>query len=136
MRGLESFPDFDVRGPRRYRDQIVAVRQSRSHDRLGFEERIQSERAELAPDARLLVAPEWRQRVAWSYYIENDDASALAMANTVRDGGSGAWVGEGDWAAGLAAWRLGDCAGAADAFRRAAGSAQPCRGWTPLWSTA
>ncbi|TCJ37426.1 lytic transglycosylase domain-containing protein [Parafrankia sp. BMG5.11] len=67
---------------------------------------------------------EWRQRVAWSYYIENDDASALAMANTVRDGGSGAWVGEGDWAAGLAAWRLGDCAGAADAFRRAAGSAQ------------
>ena len=67
---------------------------------------------------------EWRQRVAWSYYIENQDAAALAMANTVRDGGSGAWVGEGDWAAGLAAWRLNDCAGAADAFQRAAGSAQ------------
>jgi soluble lytic murein transglycosylase-like protein len=67
---------------------------------------------------------EWRQRVAWSYYIENQDAAALAMANTVRDGGSGAWVGEGDWAAGLAAWRLNDCAGAADAFGRAATSAQ------------
>jgi soluble lytic murein transglycosylase-like protein len=67
---------------------------------------------------------EWRQRVAWSYYIENQDAAALAMANTVRDGGSGAWVGEGDWAAGLAAWRLNDCAAAADAFQRAAGSAQ------------
>jgi soluble lytic murein transglycosylase-like protein len=67
---------------------------------------------------------EWRQRVAWSYYIENQDAAALAMARTVREGGSGAWVGEGDWAAGLAAWRLGDCDGAADAFQRAAGSAQ------------
>ncbi len=67
---------------------------------------------------------EWRQRVAWSYYIENQDAAALAMANTVRDGGSGAWVGEGDWAAGLAAWRLNDCAGAADAFGRTAASAQ------------
>jgi soluble lytic murein transglycosylase len=66
---------------------------------------------------------EWRQRVAWSYYIENHDAPALALANTVRDGGSGAWVAEADWTAGLAAWRLGDCAGAADGFQRAAGSA-------------
>jgi len=63
---------------------------------------------------------EWRQRVAWSYYIENQDAAALALANTVRDGGSGAWVGEGEWTAGLAAWRLGDCAGAAEAFQRTA----------------
>lgn len=67
---------------------------------------------------------EWRQRVAWSYYIENQDAAALAVANTVRDGGGGAWIGEGDWTAGLAAWRLDDCAGAADAFQRVAGSAQ------------
>lgn len=67
---------------------------------------------------------EWRQRVAWSYYIENQDAAALAMARSVRDGGSGAWVGEGDWAAGLAAWRLGDCAAAAEEFQQAARSAQ------------
>ncbi|MFA9201577.1 MAG: transglycosylase SLT domain-containing protein [Cypionkella sp.] len=67
---------------------------------------------------------EWRQRVAWSYYIENQDAAALALANTVREGGSGAWVGEGDWTAGLAAWRLDDCAGAAEAFQRTALSAQ------------
>lgn len=66
---------------------------------------------------------EWRQRVAWSYYIENQDAAALALARTVREGGSGAWVAEGDWTAGLAAWRLGDCAGAADAFQRVAVSA-------------
>jgi len=62
---------------------------------------------------------EWRQRIAWSYYIENRDAAALALAQTVA-GGSGAWVGEGEWVAGLAAWRLGDCAGAGDAFARAA----------------
>ena len=62
---------------------------------------------------------EWRQRVAWSYYIENNDAAALAMANTVREG-SGPWVAEGEWVAGLAAWRLGNCDIAGDAFNRAA----------------
>jgi len=71
--------------------------------------------ASLSSEARA----EWRQRVAWSYYIENNDAAALGMARTVRDG-SGAWVAEGEWTAGLAAWRMGDCETAADAFQRAA----------------
>lgn len=62
---------------------------------------------------------EWRQRVAWSFYIENDDQNALALAQTVAEG-SGAWVAEGEWVAGLAAWRLGDCQVAADSFARAA----------------
>ena len=62
---------------------------------------------------------EWRQRVAWSYYIENNDPSALAMAQTVSEG-SGPWVAEGEWVAGLAAWRLGDCEASAQAFARAA----------------
>lgn len=66
---------------------------------------------------------EWRQRVAWSYYIENNDAAAYAIAQTARDG-SGAWVAEGDWVAGLAAWRMGNCDAATDAFRRAARGAQ------------
>ena len=65
---------------------------------------------------------EWRRRVAWSYYIENDDAAALAMARTVRDG-SGPWVPEGDWVVGIAAWRMNDCATAAEGFDRAAASA-------------
>ncbi|KWV96138.1 lytic transglycosylase domain-containing protein [Erythrobacter sp. AP23] len=78
--------------------------------------------ATLSPQARA----EWRYRVAWSYYIENRDAQAWALADTVRDGGSGAWVAEGDWAAGLAAWRLGDCERAAEAFQRsAAGAVNP-----------
>ena len=69
----------------------------------------------LSPEARA----EWRQRVAWSYYIENQDRASLALARTVAQG-SGAWVAEGEWVAGLAAWRLGDCAGAGEGFERAA----------------
>lgn len=66
---------------------------------------------------------EWRQRVAWSFYIENDDASAYSLAQLSAQG-QGPWVAEGWWTAGLAAWRLGDCRGAADAFRNAAGRAE------------
>ena len=62
---------------------------------------------------------EWRQRVSWSFYIENDDQNALALAQTVAEG-SGAWVAEGEWVAGLAAWRLGNCQVAADSFARSA----------------
>jgi len=66
---------------------------------------------------------EWRTRVAWSYYIENQDEAAYRLAQ-LATAGSGAWVAEGWWTAGLAAWRLGDCDGAADAFNRTAGLAQ------------
>lgn len=65
---------------------------------------------------------EWRQRVAWSFYIENDDTNAYAMGQLAGQG-MGPWVGEGWWTAGLAAWRLGDCQGAADAFEKAAARA-------------
>ena len=75
--------------------------------------------ASLSAEARA----EWRQKVAWSYYIENRDPEALAQAATVAQG-SGAWVAEGDWTMGLAAWRLGDCAQAGQAFERAAFGAQ------------
>lgn len=73
----------------------------------------------LSPAARA----EWRAKVAWSFYIENDDAAAYALAQTVLDG-EGAWVAEGLWTAGLAAWRLGDCGGAGDAFARTAATSQ------------
>lgn len=71
--------------------------------------------SQLSPLARA----EWRAKVAWSFYIENDDASAYALAQTANDG-AGPWVAEGWWTAGLAAWRMDDCAGAADAFSRTA----------------
>ncbi len=73
----------------------------------------------LSPEARA----EWRQRVAWSHYIENNDTAALELARTTAEG-SGPWVAEGAWVEGLSAWRLGHCALAADAFVRAAGSAE------------
>lgn len=66
---------------------------------------------------------EWRQKVAWSFYIENQDAQAYQMAQ-IAALGQGPWVGEAWWTAGLAAWRLGDCEGAADAFGKAAGSSE------------
>jgi len=65
---------------------------------------------------------EYRARIAWSFYIENDDASAYALAQTAAEG-YGPWVAEGWWTAGLAAWRIEDCQGAADAFARTAASA-------------
>ena len=65
---------------------------------------------------------EWRQRVAWSFYIENDDANAYSLAQLATQG-EGPWVGEAWWTAGLAAWRLGDCQGAVDAFRNTAARA-------------
>ena len=72
--------------------------------------------ASLSAEARA----EWRQRVAWSYYIENRDAEAQAMARLVSDGGAGEWVAEGAWVEGLASWRLGDCMNATRAFAEAA----------------
>ena len=74
--------------------------------------------AALSSEARA----EWRQKIAWSYYIENRDADALAQARTVAEG-RGPWVAEGAWVAGLAAWRMRDCREAAIGFARANGSA-------------
>lgn len=68
---------------------------------------------------------ELEQRVAWSYYIENDDKSAQRMAQKAQKG-SGPWVAHADWVAGLSSWRLNDCNAASTAFdnvgRRAANS--------------
>ena len=75
--------------------------------------------AALSPYARA----EWRQKVAWSFYIENDDAAAYALAQTSGDG-AGPWVAEGWWTAGLAAWRTDDCEGAAEAFAKTATGAE------------
>ncbi|MDY7099462.1 MAG: lytic transglycosylase domain-containing protein [Pseudomonadota bacterium] len=74
---------------------------------------------EVDPQLSSEARAEWRQRVAWSFYIENDDANALALAESVSEG-SGAWVAEGEWVAGLAAWRMGYCALASESFARAA----------------
>jgi soluble lytic murein transglycosylase len=62
---------------------------------------------------------ELRQRVAWSYYIENDNAAAQRVAGVARVG-SGPWAAQADWTYGLSSWRLGDYAAAEQAFSSAA----------------
>jgi len=75
------------------------------------EARLDDVSANMSREART----EWQQRVAWSYYIENQDAKALKLANKARTG-SGRWSVHADWVAGLAAWRLGDCSQSGAAF--------------------
>jgi soluble lytic murein transglycosylase-like protein len=74
--------------------------------------------AELAPD----VQTEFRQRIAWSYYIVGDDNSAFRLAQQAR-AGTGDWALQAAWTSGLAAWRMKQCQDASDAFAEAAGRA-------------
>ena len=60
---------------------------------------------------------EFQQRVAWSYYIENDDVSAIRLANKATHG-SGEWVVHAHWVAGLAAWRMNNCSSATKSFEQ------------------
>lgn len=64
---------------------------------------------------------EWRQRVAWSYYIENDDANARRLATVaLSDNIGGDWAVQAHWTIGLAAWRQNDCRAAAPSFANVA----------------
>lgn len=65
----------------------------------------------LIPESRT----EYEQRVAWSYYIVGDDASARRLADRAR-AGMGEWSIQAAWVSGLASWRMRDCNAAADAF--------------------
>ena len=58
---------------------------------------------------------EWRQRIAWSYYLNGDDTNARRLAALARQG-EGEWRVQADWTVGLAAWRQRDYAAAAEAF--------------------
>lgn len=62
---------------------------------------------------------EMRYRVAWSYYIENDDINARRVADVARMG-SGEWAVQADWVYGLVSWRAGQYDAAADAFEKVA----------------
>ena len=87
----------------------------KNDDPAGAEALLNAVADQLTPQAR----DEWRQKVAWSYYIENDDANALRLANECS-AGSGAWSTQGAWVKGLAAWRTRDYRGALAAFDRVA----------------
>jgi soluble lytic murein transglycosylase-like protein len=64
---------------------------------------------------------EVRQRVAWAYYIENDDSNARRMsARALETQASGDWAVQAHWTTGLASWRQNDCRSAAPAFAKVA----------------
>lgn len=65
---------------------------------------------------------ELRYRVAWSYYIENDDANARRLAATGRLA-IGDWGMQSEWVHGLANWRLGDHREAFSSFDKVSRSA-------------
>jgi soluble lytic murein transglycosylase len=58
---------------------------------------------------------ELRYRIAWSYYIENDDSNAKRMAALARSG-TGDWAVQAHWAYGLISWRTKDYGAAYQAF--------------------
>jgi soluble lytic murein transglycosylase len=113
--------------PRSVSDAAIGVVRSAIQQRITEDDPSGAEAILTGLESRLSVEAltEWRHRVAWSYYIENDDANARRMA-ALAQSGSGDWVAHADWTQGLASWRQNDCAAAMVAFRNVAGrTAEP-----------
>ncbi|WP_445177169.1 lytic transglycosylase domain-containing protein [Rhizorhapis sp. SPR117] len=91
----------------------------KNDDPAGAEALLIAAESGLSPEA----LTEWRQRVAWSYYIENDDSNARRMAARALQGGTGPWLAQAYWVTGLTAWRQNDCKTAAPAFENVAARA-------------
>ncbi|TSB04646.1 lytic transglycosylase domain-containing protein [Sphingorhabdus contaminans] len=83
----------------------------KNDDPASAERLLESKAFELSTDA----VTELRYRVAWSYYIENDDQSARRVAALARAAG-GDWGTQASWVYGLASWRLKDYPAAFEAF--------------------
>jgi soluble lytic murein transglycosylase-like protein len=67
--------------------------------------------AELSEEARTA----FQQRIAWVYFLNGADADARRIADLAR-GGPTEYAINAEWVSGLAAWRMGDYAAAADHF--------------------
>lgn len=70
------------------------------------------------------VRTEWAQRIAWSYYSQNDNANARRLGMEAAQG-LGDYAALGAWTAGLAAFRASDCEAASAAFDLAASKFPP-----------
>jgi soluble lytic murein transglycosylase len=71
----------------------------------------------LTPEARAEAA----QRVAWIYYVINQDAEARRVAEDgLTAGARGEWAAQANWIAGLASWRQNDFEAAARHFKAVA----------------
>ena len=76
---------------------------------------LNSRLAELSEEARTA----FQQRIAWVYFLNGADADARRIADLAR-GGPTEYAVNAEWVSGLAAWRMGDYAAAADHFARVA----------------
>lgn len=65
---------------------------------------------------------EWQRKVAWMYFLANDDNNARAMAAKASTG-YGDFAVEAMWVGALAAWRQHDCVAAGTAFENVAARA-------------
>ncbi len=92
----------------------------KNDDSMGAEAAVEAAAGTLSADA----LTELRYRVAWSYYIENDDSNARRVAGIAKASG-GEWAVQADWVYALANWRLkqhGDAFAAFDDVARRAGN--------------
>jgi soluble lytic murein transglycosylase-like protein len=90
----------------------------RDGDAAGAETLVEAATGSASPEA----LTEWRQKVAWAYFQNGDDASARRVA-ALAQVGAGDWAVDAAWVNGLASWRAGDYVAAADAFDRVASNA-------------
>ncbi len=65
---------------------------------------------------------EWRQRVAWMYYLAGDDTNARRVATDAAEG-VGDWAVQARWTAALGAWRQADWTAAGQGFEGVAARA-------------
>jgi soluble lytic murein transglycosylase len=91
------------------REQIQ--QQIKNDDPASAEAMVEAASATLSPDA----LTELRYRVAWSYYIENDDSNARRVA-AIAKASFGEWANQAEWVYALSSWRLKQHAEAFAAF--------------------
>lgn len=93
-----DLPD-NIGGANGLREQIQKY--IKADDPASAERAVEAASATLSADA----LTELRYRVAWSYYIENDDSNARRVAGIAKSAG-GEWAVQADWVYALSSWRL------------------------------
>ncbi len=114
--------------PRRHRSRAVTGEPAADALRLAMEPLVKTDSAfeaetllnQVSPSLSSEARAEAAQRVAWIYYVLGQDADAKRVAESGISGASGDWAAQAQWIAGLASWRVNDCANAAAHFRAVA----------------
>ena len=89
-------------------------------------------KADMAPEAQSLLdatsgltpeaQTEWQAKIAWMYFLRDDDVNARAMGARAATG-TGDWATSGRWTGALAAWRQQDCSATEGGFENVAARA-------------